>query len=95
MSEWIGDECDPQAIAVDTPTSFSPPCTLDGKLAKNQPAASTRQACRKDTINSTNVIDVLADVKGPARTEPNEMLVFEWSRLRPDHSRPSLPVSSL
>ena len=56
-----------------------PPFTLDGKLAKNQPAASTRQACRKDTINSTNVIDVLADVKGPARTEPNEMLVFEWS----------------
>ena|ERR1017187_73684 len=28
----------------------SPPCTLDGKLAKNQPAASTRQACRKDTM---------------------------------------------
>ncbi len=27
----------------------SPPCTLDGKLAKNQPAVSTSQACRKNT----------------------------------------------
>jgi hypothetical protein len=26
-----------------------PPCTLDGKLAKNQPAVSTSQACRKNT----------------------------------------------
>src|ERR1035437_2412779 len=25
------------------------PCTPDGKLAKNQPAASTSQACRKNT----------------------------------------------
>jgi hypothetical protein len=52
MSKWIGDVCDPQAISVDTPTSFSHPCTLDGKPAMNQPAASTRQACRKDTTDA-------------------------------------------
>jgi hypothetical protein len=28
MSEWIGDECDPQAISVDTLTSFSPHAAL-------------------------------------------------------------------
>jgi hypothetical protein len=28
MSEWIGDECDPQAISVDTPTSVSPHAPL-------------------------------------------------------------------
>jgi hypothetical protein len=28
MSEWIGDECDPQAISVDTPTSFYPHAPL-------------------------------------------------------------------
>jgi hypothetical protein len=79
MSEWIGDEYDPQAISFDTPTSFSPPCTLDGKLAKNQPAASTRQACRKNT----QLCRKLTIGSGKRRCCQNEFWIYAKSPLRP------------
>jgi hypothetical protein len=60
MSEWIGDECDPQAISVDTPTSFSPHAPLMASSPRiSQPPRLGRLAERTHTNGIESVWAVL------------------------------------